>query len=73
MGEETFCMKPASRQQAVFTEALRCPGLGARAAYLDGACGSDGALRPRIALMGIKLGMSHPNRAKVLDAGATFA
>jgi serine/threonine protein kinase len=48
MGDEPLPMKPASPEQAVFTEALRCPNLEARVAYLDGACGSDGALRRRV-------------------------
>jgi serine/threonine protein kinase/tetratricopeptide (TPR) repeat protein len=41
-------MKPASSEQAVFTEALRRSTPEARAAYLDGACGTDTALRQRV-------------------------
>src|SRR5882724_4581905 len=48
MGDEPNSMKPTSREQAVFTEALRHPTPEARAAYLDGACGTDAALRGRV-------------------------
>jgi eukaryotic-like serine/threonine-protein kinase len=41
-------MKPMSSEQAVFAEALRFATPEARAAYLDGACGTDTALRRRI-------------------------
>jgi len=41
-------MKPASSEQAVFAEALQRPTPEARATYLDAACGTDTALRPRV-------------------------
>ena len=41
-------MKPASAEQAVFAEALQRDTSHARAAYLDGACGTDAALRRRV-------------------------
>jgi WD40 repeat protein/serine/threonine protein kinase len=48
MGDEPTSMKPASPEQAVFAEALQHTTPTARAAYLDGACGTDTALRRRI-------------------------
>jgi hypothetical protein len=48
MGDEPTPMKPASPEQAVFAEALLCATPEARAAYLDGACGTDTALRRRV-------------------------
>jgi serine/threonine protein kinase/WD40 repeat protein len=48
MGDEPSTMKPASREQAVFAEALRHSTSSARAAYLAGACGPDTALRGRV-------------------------
>ncbi len=48
MGDEPNAMKPASREQAVFAEALQCASPESRAAYLDGACGADAALRGRV-------------------------
>ncbi|NOS70601.1 MAG: serine/threonine protein kinase [Verrucomicrobia bacterium] len=41
-------MKPTSPEQAVFAEALQRATPEARAAYLDGACGADVALRRRV-------------------------
>ena len=41
-------MKPVSPEQALFAEALQCATPEARAAYLDGACGTDTALRRRV-------------------------
>ena len=41
-------MNPTSSEQAVFTEALRRATPEARAAFLDGACGTDLALRKRV-------------------------
>jgi serine/threonine protein kinase len=48
MGDEPTRMKPASPEQAVFAEAFQCATPDARAAYLDGACGTDAALRQRV-------------------------
>ena len=48
MGDEPTSMKPASPEQALFAEALRCATPEARAAYLDAACGTDTALRWRV-------------------------
>jgi len=48
MGDESTVMKPATSEQAVFAEALRCAAPGARAAYLERACGPDGTLRQRV-------------------------
>src|SRR6185503_11377241 len=48
MGDEPISMKPVSSEQAVFAEALQCATPEARAAYLDGACGLDTALRRRV-------------------------
>ena len=49
MGDESSDpMKPASREQAVFAEALQRATPEARAVYLDGACGTDAALRGRL-------------------------
>ncbi len=48
MGDEPNAMKPASREQAVFAEALQCATAETRAAYLDEACGADTALRGRV-------------------------
>jgi eukaryotic-like serine/threonine-protein kinase len=49
MGDEcSDVMKPASREQAVFAQALHSATPQDRAAYLDGACGSDTALRRRV-------------------------
>src|SRR5690348_8359582 len=48
MGDEPTSMKPTSREQAVFTEALRRATPEARTAYLDGACGADATLRQRV-------------------------
>ena len=48
MGDETNAMKPGSREQAVFAEALQRDSLEVRAAYLEGACGTDTALRRRV-------------------------
>src|SRR4051794_20547717 len=41
-------MKPTSREQTLFTEALQCTTPEARAACLDGGCGTDTALRGRV-------------------------
>jgi serine/threonine protein kinase len=41
-------MKPVSPEQIHFAEALQCATPEARAAYLDGACGMDTALRRRV-------------------------
>lgn len=41
-------MKPASPEQVVFAEALRCDSPEARARYLDVACGTNAALRRRV-------------------------
>jgi len=41
-------MKPHPREQAVFVEALQCATSEARAAYLEGVCGRDTALRRRV-------------------------
>ena len=48
MGDEPISMKPASPEQVLFAEALQCATVEARAAYLDGACGADAALRRRV-------------------------
>src|SRR5688572_24759460 len=48
MGDETTAMTPAPSEQAVFAEALQRATPDARAAYLDGACGTDTALRRRV-------------------------
>ena len=48
MGDEPTPMKPVSPEQALFAEALQCATPEARAAYLDGACGTDTALRRRV-------------------------
>jgi tetratricopeptide (TPR) repeat protein/tRNA A-37 threonylcarbamoyl transferase component Bud32 len=48
MGDESNPMKPASPEQAVFAEALQRDTPDARAAYLDGACGTDTPLRRRV-------------------------
>src|SRR6185369_6796533 len=48
MGDEPTPMKPASPEQSVFAEALQCATPEARAAYLNGACGKDTALRRRV-------------------------
>ncbi len=48
MGDEPTRMKPASREQAVFAEALECATPSARASYLDTACGTDTPLRRRV-------------------------
>ena len=48
MGDESNPMKPASPEQAVFAEALQRVTPDARAAYLDGACGTDTPLRRRV-------------------------
>ena len=48
MGDEQNVMKPTSPEQAVFAEALLRDTPAARAAYLDGACGTDTALRQRV-------------------------
>src|SRR5690349_2093808 len=48
MGDEPTSVKPTSREQDVFTEALRRTTPEARAAYLDGACGTDTGLRARV-------------------------
>ncbi len=48
MGDEPIRMKPASPEQAVFTEALQHAAPEARAAYLDGVCGTGTALRGRV-------------------------
>ncbi len=45
MGDEPNCVKP---EQAIFTDALQRATPEARAAYLDGACGTDAALRRRV-------------------------
>ena len=57
MGDEPNSMKPAALEQALFAEARQRATPEARAAYLDGACGTDSALRRRVALKVIKLGM----------------
>ena len=41
-------MRPASSEQAVFAGALQHATPEARAAYLEGACGTDAALRARV-------------------------
>ena len=51
MGDEPTPMKPASPEQAVFAEALQRDTPEARAAYLDGACGTDTALRRRVEML----------------------
>ena len=49
MGDESsHAMKPASREQVVFAEALQRATPEARTAYLDGACGTDVPLRRRV-------------------------
>src|SRR5512144_1854238 len=48
MGDQPPLMKPAPTEQTLFTEALRRTTLEARTAYLDGACGTDTALRQRV-------------------------
>jgi serine/threonine protein kinase/WD40 repeat protein len=48
MGDEPDSMKPPAPEQAVFAEALQRTSPEARAAYLDGACGTDAALRRRV-------------------------
>src|SRR6185369_1749060 len=48
MGDEPTPMKSASPEQAVFAEALQCATPEARAAYPNGACGTDTALRRRV-------------------------
>src|SRR5687768_6921347 len=49
MGDEAKpAMKPASSEQAVFAEALQRDTPGARAAYLDAACGTNRLLRRRV-------------------------
>ncbi len=48
MGDEPSAMKPASPEQVLFTGALQRDRPEARAAYLDGACGKDTALRRRV-------------------------
>jgi hypothetical protein len=50
-GDEPIRMKPASPEQALFAEALQCATREARAAYLDGACGTDAALRRRVEVL----------------------
>ena len=57
MGDEAdHAMKPASREQAVFAEALQRETLEARAAYLEGACGTDTALRQRVEACATRVG-----------------
>jgi eukaryotic-like serine/threonine-protein kinase len=48
MGDEPTAMTPAPSEQSVFAEALRRDTAEARDAYLDGACGTDIALRRRV-------------------------
>jgi WD40 repeat protein/serine/threonine protein kinase len=48
MGDEPIPMKPASPEQVLFAEALQRVTPEARAAYLEGACGTDTALRERV-------------------------
>jgi WD40 repeat protein/serine/threonine protein kinase len=48
MGGEPTPLKPVSPEQVLFAEALQCATIEARAAYLDGACGADAALRRRL-------------------------
>ncbi|MEJ0091262.1 MAG: serine/threonine-protein kinase [Limisphaerales bacterium] len=48
MGDEPKPMKPAVTEQSVFAEALQRSSPEARAAYLDGACGTDNTLRGRV-------------------------
>ena len=48
MGDEPDSMKPPAPEQAVFAEALQRTSPEARVAYLDGACGTDTALRGRV-------------------------
>jgi serine/threonine protein kinase/WD40 repeat protein len=48
MGDEPTPVKPASPEQMVFAGALLCATPEAQAAYLDGACGPDTALRRRV-------------------------
>ena len=51
MGDEPSHMKSASPEQVLFAEALRRATPEARAAYLDGACGRDTALRRRVEVL----------------------
>src|SRR5437868_1727629 len=48
MGDETPSVKPASREQFLFAEALEHDQPEARATYLDAACGRDTVLRRRV-------------------------
>src|SRR4051812_17347698 len=49
MGDESsHAMKPPAAEQAVFAEALQRPTPESRAAYLDGACRTNSALRERV-------------------------
>jgi serine/threonine protein kinase len=48
MGDEPTPMKPASPEQVLFAAALQCATPEVLAAYLDGACGTDTALRRRV-------------------------
>jgi hypothetical protein len=57
-------MPPADREEALFAAALEKPTRAERAAYLEGACGNDHALRARIeALLA-----AHEASGGVLDA-----
>jgi serine/threonine protein kinase/Tfp pilus assembly protein PilF len=51
MGDEPNRMKPASLEQVLFAEALQLPTPEARAAYLEGACGTDTPLRRRVEVL----------------------
>jgi serine/threonine protein kinase/WD40 repeat protein len=48
MGDDPDSMKPSPAEQFLFVEALQRTAPETRAAYLDGACGEDLALRRRI-------------------------
>jgi serine/threonine protein kinase/WD40 repeat protein len=77
MGDEPSAMRPASLEQAVFAEALRCVTPEARAAYLEAACGTDTALRQRVeALLRAAENagdfLEHPPTGLGADADATL-
>ena len=84
MGDELVClrnepipMKSASPEQAVFTEALQRATPEARAAYLDGACGTDALLRKRVEALlraAERAGdfLEQPPTGLSADAGATL-
>src|SRR6185369_456748 len=66
MGDEPIRMKPASPEQALFAEALQCATPEARAAYLDGACGTDAALRRRVEVL-----LRAAEKARLMSSSAT--